>query len=90
MKMILAIMPTNLSDDASKALLDDGYRVTKFASTSGILTGGITTLMIAVDSEKVSNCLDLIREQVPAAEQTDPAHARVTIYVLKIKDFAQV
>jgi uncharacterized protein YaaQ len=90
MKMILAIMPTNLSDDASKALLDDGYRVTKFASTSGILTGGITTLMIAVDAEKVPNCLDLIREQVPAAEQTDPAHARVTIYVLKIKDFAQV
>jgi uncharacterized protein YaaQ len=90
MKMILAIMPTNLSDDVSKVLLDDGYRVTKFASTSGILTGGITTLMIAVDSEKVPNCLDLIREQVPAAEQTDPAHARVTIYVLKIKDFAQV
>ena len=36
MKMILAIMPTNLSDDVSKALLDDEYRVTKFASTTGI------------------------------------------------------
>jgi len=90
MKMILAVMPTNLSDDVSKTLLDDGYRVTKFASTTGLLTGGITTLMIAVDAEKVSDCLDLIKDQVPPAEQADPAHARVTIYVLKIKDFAQV
>jgi hypothetical protein len=46
--------------------------------------------MIAVDAKKVSNCLNLIRGQIPTAEQTDPAHARVTIYVLKIKDFAQV
>ncbi len=65
MKMILAVMPTNLSDEVSKALLDDEYRVTKFASTAGILTGGITTLMVGVDSENVSNCLDLIREQIP-------------------------
>ena len=90
MKMILAVMPTNLSDDVSKALLDDEYRVTKFASTTGILTGGITTLMIGIDAEKVPDCLDLIRDQIPPAEQTDSAHARVTIYVLKIKDFAQV
>jgi CPA1 family monovalent cation:H+ antiporter len=90
MKMILAIMPTNLSDEVSKALLDDEYRVTKFASTAGILTGGITTLMVGVDSDKVSNCLDIIRDQIPPAEQTDSAHARVTIYVLKLKDFAQV
>ncbi len=90
MKMIFATMPNNLSDDVSKALLDDEYRVTKFASTAGILTGGTTTLMIAVDAKKVSNCLNLIRSQIPASEQTDPSHARVTIYVLKIKDFAQV
>ncbi len=90
MKMILAVMPTNLSDEVSKALLEDEYRVTKFASTAGILTGGITTLMVGVDSENVSNCLDLIREQIPPAEQIDSSHARVTIYVLKLKDFIQV
>ena len=90
MKMILAIMPANLSDDVSKALLDEGYRVTKFASTTGLLTGGITTLMIGVEAEKVSHCLDIIRDQIPQAEKTDAAHARVTIYVLKIKDFTQV
>ncbi len=90
MKMILAIMPTNLSETVSKTLLEAEYRVTKFASTSGILTGGITTLMVGIDAEKVSACLDLIKDQIPAAEPTDSAHARVTIYVLKIKDFNQV
>ena len=90
MKMILAIMPTNLSDDVSKALLKDDYRVTKFASTSGVISGGNTTLMVGAENDKVSDCLNLIREQIHPAEKTDPAHARVTIYVLNIKDFAQV
>ena len=90
MKMILAVMPTNLSEEVSKSLLDNDYRVTKFAATGGALTGGITTLMVVVKSERVSGCLGLIREQVPPAEKTDSAHARVTIYVLKIKDFAKV
>ena len=90
MKMILAVMPTNLSDDISKVLLSEDYRVTKFASTSGLLTGGNTALMVGIENDKVSECLDLIRSQVSPADQTDPAHARVTIYVLKIKDFAQV
>ncbi len=90
MKMILAIMPANLSDEVSNTLLENDYRVTQFASTTGLLTGGITTLMIGVEADKVSKCLDIIRRQIPQAEITDPAHARVTIYVLKIKDFSLV
>ncbi|MCJ7717107.1 MAG: cyclic-di-AMP receptor [Anaerolineales bacterium] len=90
MKMILAVMPTNLSDLVSKVLLESEYRVTKFASTAGLLSGGTTTLMVVVDSEKVNNALALIREQVPTSEPIDSAHARVTIYVLNVKDFERV
>jgi uncharacterized protein YaaQ len=90
MKMILAIMPTNLSEQASKALLDSQYRVTKLASTAGFLTGGTTTLMIGLDDDKVESGLALIREQIPAAEEIDSAHARVTIYVLNVNDFDRV
>lgn len=90
MKMILAIMPTNLSEIISKNLLEDSYRVTKFASTASFLTGGTTTLMIGVPSDMVESCLALIRSHIPAGEPVDPAHARVTIYVLKIKDYARV
>lgn len=90
MKMILAIMPNQLSEDVSKNLLDSGFRVTKFASTAGIFAGGTTTLMIGVEDKKVENCLSLIRESIPPSGPADPTHARVTIYVLNIKDFARV
>jgi uncharacterized protein YaaQ len=90
MKMILAIMPNHLSELISKVLLQNSYRVTRFASTASFLTGGTTTLMVGVESEKVESCLALIRDHIPPGEPADPAHARVTIYVLKIKDFARV
>ena len=90
MKMILAVMPTNISDYVSKELLEAEYRVTKFASTSGFLTGGITTLMVGVETNKVDVCLGLIRDLIPPEEPTDAAHARVTIYVLNLKDFSRV
>ena len=90
MKMILSILPTNLSDLASKELLESGYRVTKFDSTASLLSGGTTTLMIGVDDLKVEEALEIIRQQVPPTEKTDPAHARVTIYVLNVKDFDRV
>jgi uncharacterized protein YaaQ len=90
MKMILAILPTNLSEQISKILLGSEYRVTKFASTAGFLTDRTTTLMVGADADKVENCLELIRGQIPETEETDSAHPRVTIYVLNIKDFDRV
>jgi uncharacterized protein YaaQ len=90
MKMILAIIPNQLSDDVSRTLLDSGFRVTKFASTAGLFSGGKTTLMVGADDKKVEKCLSLIHETIPPAEPTDSAHARVTIYVLKLKDFERI
>jgi uncharacterized protein YaaQ len=90
MKMILAIMPTNLSEQVSENLLIESYRVTKFASTAGFLSGGITTLMIITAREKIKRALELIREKVSPAEQTDESHARVTIYVLNVEEFERV
>ena len=90
MKMILAIMPTNLSEQVSKILLDSHYRVTKFASTAGFFDGGTTTLMVGLEDDKVESGLALIREQIPASEEKDSDHYRVTIYVLNVKDFDRV
>ena len=90
MKMILAIMPNNLSDVVSTILLESDFRVTKFASTAGLFADGTTTLMVGVDNDNVETGLEIIRGQIPPASPTDAAHARVTIYVLKVKDFARV
>lgn len=90
MKMILAIMPTSTSEIVSAALLKAEYRVTKFASTAGFLSGGTTTIMAVADKDKTAHALDIIRNLVPASESTDDARARVTIYVLPVKDFERV
>lgn len=90
MKMILAIMPTNISELVSADLLEADFRVTKFASTAGLLSGGTTTIMVVADADKVENALELIRNLVPSSAPTDAAHARVTIYVMPAKDFERV
>lgn len=90
MKMILATMPTHLSDLVSRDLLDESYRVTKFASTAGLLSGGITTLMIIAPAVEIPQALDMIRNKVHSTDPADPAMPRATIYVLKVKDFEKV
>jgi len=90
MKMILAIMPTNLSEQISKTLLGSEYRVTKFASTAGLFADRTTTLMIGADDDRLENCLNLIRENIPVSEEINSDRPRVTIYVLNLKDFDRV
>jgi len=90
MKMILAIMPTNISDEISQKLIDSGYRVTKFASTAGWFSGGSTTLMLAADANQIERALDLIRSLVPAEEPEQEAPPRITIYVLPVKNIERV
>ena len=83
-------MPTSLSEVVSTELLEAEYRVTKFASTSGFLSGGTTTIMAVADDDKVENALATIRNLIPTSAPTDAAHARVTIYVMPAKDFERV
>ena len=91
MKMVLVIMPTSISDLVSAELLEVQFRVTKFASTSGFLSVSTTTLMVVADDNKVEIALEIIRNLTPPSEDpTDAAHARVTIYVMPVKDFERV
>ena len=46
--------------------------------------------MVVADDDKVENALELIRNLFPPSEPTDAAHARVTIYVMPVKDFERV
>jgi uncharacterized protein YaaQ len=90
MKMILVIMPTNLSEQVSETLLAESYRVTKFADTAGIFSGGTTTLMVITANEKITTALDLIRNQIPPSDTSEDSIPRVTIFVLNVKDFEKV
>ncbi len=88
MKMIIAILQDAHSDAVAQALLANDFRVTRLASTGGLLRGGRTTLMIGVDDEKVEPGLEIIRSEVPPASAGGPPQA--TIYVLNVRDFARV
>ena len=69
---------------------DADYRVTKFASTGGLLAVGTTTLMVVFNTDKLDKALDIIRTYTPPADPTISTDARVTIYVLPVKDFQRV
>ena len=88
MKMIMAIMEDHFSDATSSALVKANYRVTRLASTGGLLREGATTLMVGVEDEQLEAALELIRAQIPLS--VDPEKIQATIYVLNVKDFRRV
>ena len=61
MKLIMAIL--NRSDEKSvgNALVRGGFYVTKLAGTGGFLKSGTTTLISAVNNERVEGALEIIR-----------------------------
>jgi uncharacterized protein YaaQ len=88
MKLILVILNDAESDTILKALLDEGYRVTRIASTGGFLRRGSSTLMIGVEAEKVEKAIQLIHEHTPPS--MDPGVKRVVVFVLKVDRFEQL
>ncbi len=88
MKMIVAIIDDGISDTVSQALLGRKFRVTRLASTGGLLRSGTTTFMIGVDNADVDDALQIIRENIPTTDLAEKVQA--TIYVLNVKNFERV
>jgi uncharacterized protein YaaQ len=88
MKMIVAIIENNLSEKVSKALISEGFRLTRLASTGGFLREGATTLMVGVEDEELENALGIIRQQTPSTGEAGKIHA--TIYVLNVTNFQRI
>ena len=60
MKLVLAIMEKNDSSIVMDALTEEGFQVTKMASTGGFLKSGNTTLIIGVEDNKTNKVIDII------------------------------
>lgn len=69
MKLVVAIVQDKDSNRLSNALIKEGYRATKLASTGGFLRAGNTTFMIGVEDEKVSAVLQVIKANCKVREQ---------------------
>lgn len=69
MKLVIVIVQDDASIDLIDSLTDDGYRVTKLATTGGFLKAGNTTLLIGVEDEKTEAVLNIIKEECKPRKQ---------------------
>jgi uncharacterized protein YaaQ len=88
MKMIIAILRDEDSEDVSQALIDANLRVTRIASTGGFFRRGSTTLMIGLDDEMVEKAMNIVREN--CSPSIEPGLRRATLFVLNVAHFEQI
>ena len=60
MKLIIAIIQDEDSSRLITALMNDGYGVTKLATTGGFLRAGNTTLLVGVEDDRLESCLHIV------------------------------
>ncbi|MCR4876083.1 MAG: cyclic-di-AMP receptor [Clostridiales bacterium] len=74
MKLIIAIVQDEDSSRLLTSLMNDGFGVTKLATTGGFLKAGNTTLMIGVEDEKVQDAIKSIESVCRSRKQFTTAH----------------
>ena len=69
MKLVIAIVQDKDSNRLSNALVREGIRATKLASTGGFLRAGNTTFMIGIEDDRVHEVLQVIRSNCKVRDQ---------------------
>ena len=69
MKLVIAVVQDKDSNRLSNALVKDGFRATKLASTGGFLRAGNTTFMIGVEDDRVADVMQVIQANCKVREQ---------------------
>jgi uncharacterized protein YaaQ len=69
MKLVIAVVQDKDSNRLSNALVKEGFRATKLASTGGFLRAGNTTFMIGTEDERVQEALVVIKANCKIREQ---------------------
>ncbi|MFA5523207.1 MAG: cyclic-di-AMP receptor [Tissierellales bacterium] len=60
MKLVIAIIQDDDAANLVSNLTEEGFRVTKLASTGGFLKAGNTTLLIGVEDEKLDDLIKAV------------------------------
>ena len=69
MKLVISIVQ---DEDASRlvgALMNEGYSVTKLATTGGFLRAGNTTMLLGVEDDRLQGALDVIEKICKSRKQ---------------------
>ena len=75
MKLIIAIVQDEDASRLVSQLMNDGFGVTKLATTGGFLRAGNTTLLVGVDDDKFDAAMSVIERVWKSRKQiaTQPA-----------------
>jgi uncharacterized protein YaaQ len=84
MKMIIAIVNDEDSEQVTHALTHAAFRVTAIASTGGFLRKGLTTLLCVFEDEQLAEVLTVFRGCYPPV--TDESQKRCKIFVLNVAE----
>jgi uncharacterized protein YaaQ len=67
MKMVVVVLANAHADEVVEALLEKGQRVTRLASTGGILRQGNTTLIVGAEEPVVATIFETVQQRAPGA-----------------------
>jgi uncharacterized protein YaaQ len=85
MKLILAIVQDEDAQKLTSTLMNDGFSVTKLATTGGFLRAGNTTFLIGVEQERIDLALSLIEKVCKSRKQVatspSPVAGAAGVYV---------
>lgn len=63
MKLVIAIVQRKDANPLIDSLMEEGFKVTKIASTGGFLKSGNTTLLLGVEEQQVDRVISKIKEE---------------------------
>jgi uncharacterized protein YaaQ len=67
MKLLVFVTENSAADPTVDALVEQGFRVTRLASTGGFLRKGNTTLLAGVEETAIERALAIARRTAPGA-----------------------
>ena len=85
MKLIIAIVQDEDASRLVSSLMNDGYGVTKLATTGGFLRAGNTTLLVGVDDDRFQGAMAIIEKICKSRKQIatspSPVADTASVYV---------
>lgn len=67
MKLAVFVVANSKADASVDALVAQGFRVTRLASTGGFLRRGNTTLLVGLEEHELDRARSLVHESAPGA-----------------------
>jgi len=75
----MAIVSSDDAQSVIRSLTQEGFQITKLATTGGFLMAGNVTIITGVEDDRVDNAISIIREKSKSRSQTVPTISESSI-----------